>query len=132
MYIHTYLMDMSWISVRWWWLRSNTDLYGRTFLEVAYGEIIFHSTEVVWVMKAREEWLGCQHDASPMFDIPGSTLVWALYIIFFFWISRYKNLYVFCFQIYTYYKRTLVVSDLVLAGWSSENVFDRSKALKKI
>ena len=33
-------------------------------------------------MIAREEWLGCQRDASPMFDIPGSTPVWALYMLF--------------------------------------------------
>ena len=33
-------------------------------------------------MLAREEWLGCQHDASLMFDIPGSTPVWAPYILF--------------------------------------------------
>ena len=28
-------------------------------------------------MVAREEWLECRHDASPMLDIPGSTPVWA-------------------------------------------------------
>ena len=31
---------------------------------------------------AREEWLGCRHVASPMFDIPRSTPVWAPYILF--------------------------------------------------
>ena len=34
-------------------------------------------------MIAREEWLGCRHDASPMFDILGSTLVWVQCILFF-------------------------------------------------
>ena len=47
------------------------------------GRLYFHSTEAVWEMKAREEWLGCRHDVSPMFDIPGSTRVWAQCIIFF-------------------------------------------------
>ena len=50
----------------------------------------FHSTEAVWEMITREEWLWCRHDALPMFDIPGSTPVWAQYIIF--WFSIYKNL----------------------------------------
>ena len=64
-------------------LRSTTSPYGRLVIEVEYGETLFHSTEVVWEMKAREEWLGCQHDASPMLDIPGSTPVWAQCILFF-------------------------------------------------
>ena len=52
-------------------------------------ETLIYSTKVVWEILAREEWLGCRHDASPMFDIPGSTPVWAQYIyIYIFWISR--------------------------------------------
>ena len=85
------------------------------------GRWYFHSTEAVWEMIAWEEWLGCWYDASPMFNIPGSTPVWAEYIFSGF--SRYKNLYVLCFQSYTYYKITLVGSDLILARWGSENVF---------
>ena len=50
--------------------------------EVAYEETLIHSTEAVWEILAREEWLGCRHDASPMLDIPGSTPVWAQYIYF--------------------------------------------------
>ena len=65
-------------------LRSTTGFYGRPVIEVAYEETLFHSTEAVWEMKAREEWLGCRHNASPMLDIPGSTSVWAPYIIFWF------------------------------------------------
>ena len=61
-------------------LRSTTGSYGRLVIEVVYGEILFHSTEVVWELIAQEEWLGCRHDASPMFDIPGSTPMWAQYI----------------------------------------------------
>ena len=42
-------------------------------------------------MIAREEWLRCQHDASPMFDIRGSTPVWAQ-CIYYFLVFKYKNL----------------------------------------
>ena len=55
-------------------------------IKAAYGETMIHSTEAVWKMLAREEWLGCRYDASPMFDIPESTPVWAPYMIFF-WFS---------------------------------------------
>ena len=65
-------------------LRSTTGPYGRLVIEVAYGETLFHSTEVVWEMKAREEWLECRHDTSPMLDTLESTPVWAPYIIFWF------------------------------------------------
>ena len=58
-------------------LRSTTSSYGRPVIEVAHGEILFHSTEAVWKLIAWEEWLGCQHDALSMFDIPRSTPVWA-------------------------------------------------------
>ena len=93
MYLHIYfILDMLWISVWWWWLRSTTGPYGRTFLEAAYGERIFHSIEAVCKMVAREKWLGCQHDASPMLDIPGLTPMWAPCILFFDF-SWYKNLY---------------------------------------
>ena len=95
------------------------------------GRWYFHSTEVVWEMIARKEWLGCRRDTSPMFDIPGSTPVWAQYIYIYIGFSRYKNLYVLCFQIYMYYQITLVVSDLVLDRWGSEKIFVRLKILKE-
>ena len=112
-----------------WWLRSTIDSYGRLVIEVAYRKTLIHSTEAIWEILAREEWLGCRHDASPIFDIPGSTPIWAQYINIF-GFQEYKNVYVLCFQIYTYYKRTLVDSDLVLVRWGSENVFDRPWVLK--
>ena len=65
------------------WLRSTTGCYRRPVIEVAYGETMIHSTEAIWEMLAQEEWLGCRHDTSPMVDIPGSTPVWAPYMIFF-------------------------------------------------
>ena len=48
-----------------------------------------------------------------------------------FWFSKYKNLYVVCFQIYMYYKKILVVSDLILIRWGSENVFWSPKSFKR-
>ena len=63
-------------------LRSTTGSYGRPVIEVAYGETLFHFTEAVWEMKAREKWLGFRHDASLMLDILGSTPMWVPYIIF--------------------------------------------------
>ena len=68
MYDHDYVMNFHLMMM----LRSTTNPYGRPVIEVAYGEMIFHSTEAVWEMLAREEWLGCRHDASSMCDIPGS------------------------------------------------------------
>ena len=65
-------------------------------IEAAYGETMIHSIKVVWEMLAQEEWLGCRHDASPKFDIPGSTPVWASYMIF----SGFHDI-----KIYLYYKR---------------------------
>ena len=63
-------------------LRSTTGSYGWPVIKVAYGEIMIHSTEAVWEILAREEWLGCRHNTSRMFNIPGSTPMWAPYIIF--------------------------------------------------
>ena len=79
MYDHDFDMDFHLMVM----LRSTTGPYGWLLIEVAYGRWYFHSTEAVWEMIAREEWLGCRHDTSPMFDMPGSTLVWAPCILFF-------------------------------------------------
>ena len=51
-------------------LCSTTGSYGRFVIEVAYGEILFHSTETVWELVAWEEWLGYRHDALPMLTYP--------------------------------------------------------------
>ena len=40
-------------------LRSTTGPYGRLVIEVAYEEILVHSTEAVWELVAWKEWLGC-------------------------------------------------------------------------
>ena len=52
-------------------LRSTTGSYGRPVIKVAYGEILFHSTEAVWELIAREEWLGCRHDVAHVKTYPG-------------------------------------------------------------
>ena len=80
-------------------LRSTTGSYGRPVKEVAYGEILFHSIEAVCEMVAQKEWLRCRHEASPMFDIPGSTLVWVQYILFF-GFPNIKTYMYYVFKIY--------------------------------
>ena len=80
--IYTYMIMMR-FSDLCWWLRNTTGLYERLMIDAVFGEIMIHSTEVVWETLAREEWLGCRHDTSPIIDIPRSTLVWAQYTIFF-------------------------------------------------
>ena len=75
-------------------------------LEAVYGETIIHSTEVVWEILAREEWLGCRHDTSPMVNIPGSTPVWAQYMIFF----DFTNIKVYMYYVlktYMYYEKNM-------------------------
>ena len=75
-------------------------------IEVAYGETMIHSTEAVLEILAWKEWLGCCHDASSMFDMPGSTPVWALYMIF----SGFHDIKIYMyyvFKIYKYYKKKI-------------------------
>ena len=97
-------------------LCSTMGSYGRPVIEVVYRKTTFHSTEAVWEMIAREEWLGCRHDASPMFDILGSTSVWAPYIyILFSDFHDIKTYMYYVFKSIRIIKETLMVSDLVLA-----------------
>ena len=82
-------------------LGSTTSSYERPVIEVAYGEMIFllhrgcmgddSSRRVVGVSR-------CRHNASPMFDIPGSTLVWAQCILFFGFLNTKTYVYVYRFQ----------------------------------
>ena len=82
-------------------LRSTTGSYGRLIIEVAYEKILFHSTEAVWEVIAREEWLGCRHDVVHVGHIRVNTSVGSIHIIFGF--SYYKNLYVLCLILKTKY-----------------------------
>ena len=63
-------------------LRSITGPYGRPMIEVAYGEMILSLHRGCIGDDSSEKWLGCRHDASFMFDIPGSTPMWAQNILF--------------------------------------------------
>ena len=72
-------------------------------IETEYRETMIHSTEAVWEMLAREEWLECRHDTSTMFDILESLPVWASYMIF----SSFHDIKIYMyyvFKIYMYYK----------------------------
>ena len=71
--------------------------------EAAYRKTMIHSTKTVWKMLARKEWLGCRQDASPMFDIPRSTPVWAPYMIF----SGFHDIKIYMYYIFKfiYYKK---------------------------
>ena len=70
---YDYVMDFNLMVM----LHSTTSFYGWPVIEVAYEETMIQSIEVVWEILAREEWLGCRHDSSPIVDIPRSTPVWA-------------------------------------------------------
>ena len=130
--VYMYMLILWWWDVMRtrWWLRSTTGSYGRPAIKVAYGETLIHSTEVVWEILAWEEWLGCRYDASSMFDIPKSTPMWAPYIYGFSRLSWYNKKYI-VLKVICSTKKTLVVSDLVLARQGSENVFDCPWALKR-
>ena len=54
------------------------------------GRYYFHSTEAVWEMIAREQWLGCRYDVTLVGHTRVNTSVGSMYIIFRF--SKYKNL----------------------------------------
>ena len=47
--------------------------------------------------------------------------------IYYFWVFSIKNLYVLCFLMYTYYKKTLVVYGFALAGRYLEKVLGQPK-----
>ena len=82
-------------------LHSITGSYGQLMIEVAYGETIFHSTEAVRKMVAQEEWLGCRHNASSIFDILGSTPVWVPYMLFPYF--QDINIYIYMYIIFKIY-----------------------------
>ena len=106
-YIYIYwMMILRWWDVMRtrWWLHSTTSSYGRLVIEVIYGKILIHSTEVVWEILAREEWLGVSAWCiTHVWHTQINTSVGSIYIFSGF--LRCKNLYVLCFQIYTYYKK---------------------------
>ena len=82
-------------------LRSTTGPYGRPMLEVAYGEIIFTPPRLYGSKLGKSGW-GVDMKSS-MLDIPGSTPVWAQYIIFLFFLKILKLICIMFFfkNIYT-------------------------------
>ena len=67
-------------------------------------------------MIARKEWLGCRHDASPMFDIPGSTLVWAPYPLF----SDFQDIKTYMYYVF---KSILIIKEhwwSLTSSWPDE------------
>ena len=78
LYIHDYVMVYFFMLVI---LRSTTGPYGRPIAEVAYGEIVFSLHRGCMGVELRKSGWGVDM-MSPMLDIPGSTPVWAHYILF--------------------------------------------------
>ena len=83
------------------------------------GRLYFHSTEAVWEMVAREEWLGCRHAVAHVGHTQVNTSVGST---FYFWV--FHSIKLICTMFSKQNKtKTLVVSDLVLTRRGSENVF---------
>ena len=96
------IMTTSWICIIWWYyivLRAPIDdLWQRSHMERCY----FHSTETVWELLAREEWLGCQHDVAHVGHTRVNTSVGSMYTAFLdFYIINIKYTHM-AFQIYIY------------------------------
>ena len=92
---HDYVMEYFYFMVI---LRSTTGPYGRPMIEVAMGRLYFHSTETVWEMIAREEWLRCRHDVAHVGHTRVNTSLGSMCIVF--WIFILKTLNIYSFQIY--------------------------------
>ena len=107
----------------WWWLRSITGFYGRSEIEVAYGEtdIALHR--------------GCLGDVSSGRMVGVSTCCithgrhtrvnTSVGTVYEFSIFNTKPICNMFLKIYMYYERTLLGLDVVLAQRRSRNVFDR-------
>ena len=113
-------------------LRSTTGLYGRPMTEVAYGEMLLSLHRDCMGVDSSGRVVRVSTWCRPCWTYPGQHQC-GLTIYYFqdFLIIKTKYIYRYDFQSYTLYKRTLVVSDLVLARWGSENVFDRPLAFQK-
>ena len=62
----------------------------------------FHSTETIWELIAREEWLGCRHDVAHVGHTQVNTSVGSMYTLFLdLYIINIKYTHI-AFQIYIY------------------------------
>ena len=93
MHDHDYVIDFYLMVM----LRSTTGPYGRHVIEVAYGEMILSFHRGCMGDDNSRRVVGCRHDASPMFDIPGSTPMWAQCILFSGFEDIKTYVYVYCF-----------------------------------
>ena len=59
------------------------------------GRLYFHSTEAVWEMLAREEWLGCRHAVAHVGHTRVNTSVGSTYFISGFSFYKFDMYYVF-------------------------------------
>ena len=59
------------------------------------GRVYFHSTEVVWEMVAREEWLGCRHAVAHVGHTRVNTSVGSTYLFLGFSFYKIYMYYVF-------------------------------------
>ena len=101
-------------------------LYGRPMTEVAYGEMLFSLHRGCMGVDSSIRVVGVSTCCHPCWTYLGQHQC-GLTVYCFLDFSYFKKLiiYIWFFQSYTLYKRTLVVSDLVLARRGSENIFDR-------
>ena len=107
-------------------LRSTTGPYGRPMIEVAYGEMLCTLHRGCMGVDSLGRVVGMSTWCRPCWTYPGQHQCGlTIYCFQDFHIIKTKYIYIYDFQSYTLYKRILVVSDLVLARWGSENVFDR-------
>ena len=81
-YIYIYLSGYDVVFKLKVMLRSTTGPYGWPMYRSHMGRCFSLHRDRMGD-EVQEEWLGCWHDASPMFDIPESTPVWAQHILFF-------------------------------------------------
>ena len=79
-------------------LRSTTGPYGRSMLEVAYGEILFSLHRGCMGVKLEKSGWGVDM-MSPMLDIPGSTPVWA-HCIPFLDFHTTLNIYIYIYMVF--------------------------------
>ena len=113
-------------------LRSTTGPYGRPRIEVAYGEILFSLYRGCMGGDSLERVVGVSTCCRPCWTYSGQHQC-GLNVYYFlgFYTIKTNMYYVFkSIHIYSIYIKTLVVSDLILARWGSENVFDRPLVLE--
>ena len=105
-------------------LCSTTGPYGRSMLEVAYGEILFSLHRGCMGVKLGKSGWGVDM-MSPMLDIPESTLVWAHCIPFFCGFSYYIKYIRMVFKLLHYIKEHWWSLTLSWPDEVQRMVFDR-------